>query len=259
MPHDDLPLNRQTPGLSAGAAPTVMTRTLRLPTASRSRARSIVRMQLDRLSPIPADQVLFDVVPIRNDGAEGLFALGIVRRAALADGDWARQRLITIEALVEGLAVVFRFRNPDGVDDRERRWLQHAPAAAVIGLGLAAVCLAGAMKAETWRARRLPEIAAQQRDAAREDRALRDQIGARADWTALERSDAATGLLCAGQTVARAATGGSLAVTQISADAKGVRLRLPPGTPTRALEGAGAEIEDGSGGAIATVPAEDCA
>ena len=58
----------------------VMIRVLRLPTRSRRQARNIARLQLDRLSPLPPGEIVYDLVPLRQDGAETVFAMGILRR-----------------------------------------------------------------------------------------------------------------------------------------------------------------------------------
>lgn len=232
MPLDDLSLDL------TGAAPPpalqVMTRVLRLPTRSPRQARSIVRLQLDRLSPLPAADTVFDLVPLRVDAGETLYALGILRRSALADPAFGAQRTVVAVASVDGQEVRFRFRNSGAVDDRETRWLQHAPRAALVCLGLAAVALAGNIRAEQWREQRLPEIAAEQRLAAQQARLAEQRASARGEWLALERADASTRFLCVAARVAAARPGG-LAVASVSADPQRVALTLAPGAEVAAL------------------------
>ena len=260
MPLDDLSLDL-TPASPPVPALEVMTRVLRLPTRAPRQARAIVRMQLDRLSPLPAADTLFDLVPLRQDGAETVYALGILRRAALGDPAFASQRTVTAKRTVEGEEVVFRFRNAGAVDDREARWLNHAPRLALVCLGIAAVALAGQLRAEQWREQRLPEIAAEKRLAAQQARLAEQQASARTDWLSLERADAATRFLCVAGLVGGALPGG-LAVTSAVADSDTVTLTTGPGANLAALVGAGAAPPTGgdpSGGGSVVFPREVCA
>lgn len=219
MPLDDLSLDL-TPAASPEPDLEVMTRVLRLPTGSSRQARRIVGLQLDRLSPLPPTEVLYDLVSVRRDGAETVYALGLLRRSALSDPAFAARRTIQVSRSVDGVEASFRFRNAGAVTDRESRWLVHAPRIALACLGLAAVALAGHIRAEQWRERRLPEIAAEQRQAAREARQAQQQQEAWAEWNALERTDAATRLLC----VTSRISSDPLPVTALSADAGKVTL-----------------------------------
>ena len=240
MPLDDLTLDL-TPSQSSTPSPAleVMTRVLRLPTRAPRQARAIVRMQLDRLSPLPAADTLFDLVPLRQDAGETVYALGILRRAALGDAAFSAQRTVTVTRSVEDQTVAFRFRNAGAVDDREARWLKHAPRAALICLGLAAVALAGNLRAEQWRERRLPEIAAEKRLEAQRVRLANQQAEARAEWTALERTDAATRYLCVAGRI-QAALPRGISVTSAAADGQTVTLSHGPGANVSALVAAGA-------------------
>jgi hypothetical protein len=260
MPLDDLALDL-TPAPTPVPALEVMTRVLRLPTRAPRQARAIVRMQLDRLSPLPAADTLFDLVALRQDAGETVYALGILRRAALADPRFASQRTVTATRSVEGEDVVFRFRNAGAVDDREARWLKHAPRLALVCLGLAAVALAGQLRADQWRERRLPEIAAEKRLAAQQARLAEQQASARADWLSLERADAATRYLCVAGLVGSALPGG-LAVTSATADPHTVTLNLGPGSNIAALVAAGATLPPGgdtAGAGSVVFPREVCA
>jgi hypothetical protein len=265
MPHDDAPLSLRPP-LFDDATPTpeapaleVMARVLRLPTHSTRQARAIVKMQLDRLSPVPVAETIFDLVLIRPEGAEGLFALGITRRAGLSGSAFADRRTVTATRIVDGADVMFHFRNPNGVDDRERRLLQHAPRAAMIVVGVTALLLAGAFRAEQWREQRLPELAAQQRETAQAQRAADEQAAARLEWTALARTDASTRLLCSMDRIRRAGAGQVVPVLSLNADAEKVGLRVGSGAAADLLARAGATVDRGEGGDTAvTFPAEVC-
>ena len=262
MPLDDLTLEL-TPAPTPPPAPAleVMTRVLRLPTRAPRQARAIVRMQLDRLSPLPAPDTLFDLVALRQDGAETVYALGIIRRATLADPGFPTQRTVTVTRPVEGEEVVFRFRNAGAVDDREARWLKHAPRAALVCLGLAAVALSGQLRADQWRERRLPEIAAEKRLVAQQARLAEQQASARADWSSLERADAATRYLCVAGRIGAAVPGG-LAVANAAADPHTVTLTVRPGSNVAALVAAGATPRiggDPSAAGSVVFPREVCA
>lgn len=262
MPLDDLALDlTPTPSPTPAPALEVMTRVLRLPTRAPRQARAIVRMQLDRLSPLPAADTLFDLVALRQEAGETVYALGIVRRAALAGDAFSAQRTVTVTRSVEDQTVVFRFRNAGAVDDREARWLRHAPRTALISLGLAAVALAGNLRTEQWRERRMPEIAAEKRLIAQQARLAEQQASARTEWTALERTDAATRYLCVAGRVGAALPGG-LAVTSAAADQHTVTLNHGPGSNVPALVAAGATPPTGGDPARAgsvVFPREVCA
>ncbi|MEJ6790939.1 hypothetical protein BrevBR_15455 [Brevundimonas sp. BR2-1] len=245
MPLDDLS-HDLTPAKADPAPPSleVMTRVLRLPTRSPRQARSIVRMQLDRLSPLPAADTAFDLVCLRQEAAETVYALGIIRRSALNDPAFSSQRRVAARQDVEGATVLFRFRNAGAVDDREARWLAHAPRLALVCLGLAAVALAGNLRAEQWRERRLPEIATAKRLAAQQARTAEQQASARADWAALQRADAATRYLCVAGRLGAAAPGG-VAIARADADAGQVSILLTQPADT-ALHRSGGELQAGA-------------
>lgn len=237
MPSDDSELTLE---LSPPAREVeVMTRVLRLPTNSVRQARAIVRMQLDRLSPLPVQSVVFDLVRLQRTGGETTFALGVLRRSALLDPAFSNRRVVTLARSVDGSDVVFRFRNASAVDDRERRWLSHAPKAAALALGLAAVLLAGQIRADRWRELSLPAIAAEQRIAARVARDARDQSAALQDWRSLDRSDAATRLLCV---ASRIAADDRAPVVLASANSEATQVTL---TPVDAAGGARLAAADG--------------
>lgn len=256
MPLDDLSLDLTPPQASGetGHGLDVMTRILRLPTPSRRQARRIVQMQLDRLSPVPVRDTVFDLVPLGTEGAETLYALGIVRRAALSG---TGRRFVNLSRVVEGQPVTFRFRDPDAVDDREARWLAHAPKAAVVLLGLAAVALASNLRADQWREDRLAEIARERRTAAVEARAAREEVEAGAEWSGLSKADAATRLLCISRRLRSA--GGAQPIASLSADPREVRIVLPEGGDADAAARAGAAVTPGGpGGTEAVFGSELC-
>lgn len=226
MPLDDF--FDLTPPVAPVPAAEVMTRVLRLPTASPRQARAMVRLQLDRLSPLPPSTIVYDLAMLRRDGAETVYALGIVRRTALDSGLNARRGGLQVRQKIEGVDVVFRFRDPAAGGDLEARWLKHAPRVALVALGIAAVMLAANLRAEQWRERRLPEIAAAQRLVTRGAIARRETGEAVEAWSSLNRADAATRFLCVGSRIGAALPSGVQA-TAISADSRTVTLTLAGG------------------------------
>lgn len=233
----------------------VMTRILTLPTRSLRQARAITRLQLDRLSPLPPNEVVFDLAVLKAGSAEVTYALGLLRRSALQNPDFASRRSVTVIRRIEDTEVTFRFRNVFAVDDREVRWLARAPQAALIALGLGALALAGQIRAEQWRAVRLPEIAAAQRDAVRQTREARDMATAWRDWNALERTDAASRLLC----VAARTGSGSVPILSLSSDATQVALTTSEAAGVDRLQAAGGKAGAAGGTPRTVFEAEVCA
>jgi hypothetical protein len=259
-----MPPDHASPDLTLALPPSareaeVMTRVLRLPTGSLRQARAIVRMQLDRLSPLPVASVLFDLVRLPSPpGAEIPYALGILRRSILRDPAFVNRRIVALARSVDGVEVTFRFRNAGAVDDRETRWLAQAPRAAALALGLAAVALAGQIRADQWREARLPVIAAEQRTAARAARDAGAQAAATADWRALDRTDAATRFLCVTGKIA-AVDRKAVAVAGFSAEAGQVRVtpRDADGA-ARLADAGGVPATAGAGAAPVTFGSEVC-
>lgn len=180
----------------------LMTRVMRLPTSSIREARLIVRLQLDRLSPLPPSETLFDVVPLQAEKGQGVYAVGILRRAILSSAPYETRPVLALTREVEGRSVTFRFRNGGATSQFEARYLRHAPHALMIALGIAAVSLSIQVKAGEWRDRQLPAVASQARAQNVAQRDSRNQTEARAEWMALERRDAATQVLCLGARLA---------------------------------------------------------
>lgn len=258
MPLDDLSLTVPPSGPHEPPLE-VMTRVLRLPTRSVRQARSIVRLQLDRLSPLPPEAVVFDLVPLRTDGAETVFALGLVRRTVLSTPGLATKSVISAVRTLDGTEVTFRFRNPEIAAEWETRWLTHAPKALLLALGVCAVLLAGQIRAEAWRQARLPEIAAERRAAARAALDARDIGEAREAWSALNRSDAATRFLCV-TARARSAFPDGIATGAITATADRVAITLTkPLAPARAVTLGGVVDSAPPSGNTLIFPAETCA
>lgn len=220
----------------------VMTRIVRLPTGSRVQARNIIRLQLDRLSPLPVAEILFDVVPLGRQNDQTLYALGVIRKDALNDPAFQRQRLVEVRRTVEGAEAAFRFRNPFVRSELEARVLRHAPAALVICAGLAALSLAAADRAERWKTQRLPQIEREIVLAQRAAEAETARNAALTAWAGLERADAATRALCVLTRLEQ--TGEVWTVQNIDAQANGVSITFAPPADAERLSAAGASIDD---------------
>lgn len=257
MPLDHLSLELRPAPADGEPTVEVMTRVLRLPTHSMRQARAIVRLQLDRLSPVPPTEVLFDIVRLRVDGAEGVFGLGLLRRAVLRDPAFAGRRAITASRTLDGVTAIFRFRNAAAAPDWEARWLARAPHAALVLLGIAGVLLAGQLRVDQWRERRLPEIAAAQRAAALQARTGREQQEARAEWLSLERTDAATRLLCVASRIGSAVPGG-VSLTTAAATTDRVTLGPAEAAGVASLTAVGGEAAPGGASPSVVFPAEVC-
>lgn len=245
MPLDELSLDL-TPPTARVPELEVMTRTLRLPTASPRQARSIVKLQLDRLSPLPPSEVVFDLVSLKRDGAETIYALGLLRQSALKQSAFAARRVVQVPHLVDGQNVVFRFRNPGVVTDHETRWLAQAPRFALVALGLASVILASSIRIEEWRDRRLPEIAAEQRLNTRQALAARQSQEAWVEWSSMERSDAATRFLC----VASLQSPDPVQITAVTADSNQVAMTPANEADSARLQAVGGTAAEGTLGLV---------
>ena len=220
----------------------VMTRIVHLPTGSRVQARSIIRLQLDRLSPLPVAEILFDVVPLGRQNDQTRYPLGVIRLDALNDPAFQRQRLLEARRSVDGADAVFRFRNPFVRSELEAQVLRHAPTALVICAGLAALTLAAADRAERWKARRLPEIEREVVLAQRAAAAETARNAAVTAWAGLERVEAATRALCVLTRLEQ--TGEVWRVQSIDAQAEAVSITFAPSTDTEHLRATGASVDD---------------
>lgn len=243
---DDRPLTLGAvpapPELTPSAPPPqVMARLLRLPTTSRIKARAIVRLQLDRLSPLPPAETVFDLVMVRRAGTEGVFALGVVRKADLARPEFDGQRTILLNQEVEGVAAVFRFANPAGAGLKVPDWLRHAPSAAVLAGAFALVAMAAAHRSAAWTEQELPRIAAEGEARAAAALLATEQQAARADWGRLERGDAATRLQCVLDRLGESE--GEVALMGLTAEAGRVVLTLQAPVDEAALDATGAELQ----------------
>lgn len=234
--------------------PQVMARLLRQPTTSRMKARAIVRLQLDRLSPLPPAETVFDLVLVERAGTEGVFALGVVRKADLARAEFHGQRVIALSQQVEGASAVFRFANPSWAGPKAPEWLRHAPSAAVLAGTLALVAAAGAHRSAAWTAQELPRIAAEGEARAAAAVLATEQQTARTDWSRLELGDTATRLQCVLDRLNQG-DGGQVALLGLTADPGRVVLTIqaPVNEAALAETGAGLQSEAEADGATTAI------
>ena len=195
--------------VSAAASPKlrVFVRVVSLPTTKLARARAAVELQLDRLSPVPRDEVVFDVAPLgASVGAATRYAVGIVGRDDLtaAGALFPEQAFLRESATADGVAAQFRFRNPVFLDHQNGR---------LISLGVNAVVLISAvvvlLTAIDYRLGR--ELArAQQRASTSEarlealHRRIADQNSVWADWRSATEHDLPGAASCAFEHLRRA-------------------------------------------------------
>lgn len=233
----DAPLTAADEGLDDRIP--VMTRLMRLPTNSIREARSIVRLQLDRLSPLPSAETVFDVVSVRTEEGQGVYAVGILRRAILSTPPYDARPVLSLTRDVDGRRVTFRFKNAGATSEFEARYLRHAPHALMMALGIAALALSVHVKVQDWHDARLPEIAAETRA---RNLAVREggyQIEARSAWMALERRDAATQILCLGSRLGEVDR--PIAISHFRADADRVTLGARQEADQARMRAAGAQ------------------
>lgn len=239
--------------------PAVMARMVRLPTQSIRQARSIVKLQLDRLSPVAAADAVFDLVLLRTEGAEGVYALGVVRKGAL-EGLPNEASALQIARMVEGAEVTFRFRRPGAALDFETRWLARAPQVAAIAVGVAVLAVSISFKVSEWRDRALPELAAAERAGTLATRAAGQRLEARDAWLDHERTDGATSILCLNARLTGREPDGGYAIDRISAAAQNTRISSTDASLRIALRALGDEvlITDEADGFVADLGSEAC-
>lgn len=247
MPHDRLKLD-PTPDLA------VMTRVLRLPTGSTRQARKIVKLQLDRLSPIPAGEALWDLILLRLDGAEGVFALGLIRKSELNPDEPQR----SARRPVDDQEVVFQFRNGQAASFQEAKLISRAPGWVLTALCAAALSLSIAAKADEWRDLRLSEIARDMRDQRKFVRDHEAEEQARKAWTAVSETDAALQWLCLA-TRLRQDQAAPTAVASLETTPNGTVLITRDATALPRLQALGAEFAPSSDGTTrVTISPEVC-
>ena len=236
-----------------------MARMVRLPTQSVRQARSIVKLQLDRLSPVPAADAIFDLVLLRAEGAEGVYALGVVRKGAL-EGLPDEASTLQIMRKVEGAEITFRFRRPGAALEFETRWLAHAPQVAAIAVGVAALAVSAGFKVGEWRDRALPELAAAERAGNLARRAGGQTLEARDAWLDHQRTDGATRILCLNARLTGRAPSGGYTIDGLSADARNTRISSTDASLKSALAtlGDGVLITDDADGFVADLGSEVC-
>lgn len=198
------------PSPALGLEPaSVLVRTLVLPTTSLKRAAQAVRLQLDRLSPAPESEILYDLAMVGEgaDGGGATWAVAFARRTAVARACAALERpSVAVEKTVAGREVTFRFRDPSGGFVGRPAWAPWAAPAAAIGFAVAV--LLGAIDISIRE--ELTSLRADGGAKATADRAWReasDRDVAVRSWLASSRDSADAMVLCAMGVVVEATAG----------------------------------------------------
>jgi hypothetical protein len=132
------------PSASSGEA--VFVRAVDLPTASLAKARDAVELQLDILSPLPADAVVASVAMLGPvDGGLTRFAVGFARLGmfdSYAAAGGSGPAAIRLTGRLDGEAIEFRFDNPNRTHARAQR--DHSRLVLMASAAAALAMLAGA-------------------------------------------------------------------------------------------------------------------
>jgi hypothetical protein len=232
----------------------VFVRPLDLPTGSLKAAREAVRLQLDILSPLPADQVAWAVEAVGPaEGGQTRFAIAFAPRTIFGPSTAAAAHgpaFVELPGRLDGEDHVFRFENPHrrrtAQDDR-RRTLELACAFA---LGLVLVLGAVSLRLDRSVERAQARLDATQDLARFTSRQVRLQGDARRVWQAAASQRHAMMVDCAFDTLA--ATGSEVVLTDLSAaDGQVMAGFSQPMTPEQlavlTAKGARASNDDGNG------------
>lgn len=245
-----------------GAAPKadegVFVRLLDLPTGSLKAAREAVALQLDILSPLPADQTAFAVEPVGPaEGGQTRFAVAFASRAIFGPTPTIAAHgpaFVELPGALDGETWDFRFDNPwrrgAAVDDR-RRTLELVCAFA---LGLVLVLGAASLRLDRSVERASARLEATTDLVRFTSRQVRLQGDAQRVWRSAAGQRHAMMIDCAFDTLAatRAATGGEVVLTDLSAaDGQVMAGLAQPMSPDQlsllAARGARASNDNGNG------------
>lgn len=198
---------------------TVFVRPLDLPTGSLKAARQAVRLQLDILSPLPADQTAWAVEPVGPaEGGQTRFAVAFAPRTVFGPSAAAAAHgPAFVEATGElgGESYRFRFENPHrrrAAQDGRRQTLELVCAFA---LGLVLVLGAVSLRLDRSVERAQSRLEATQNLARYNSRQVRLQGDARQVWQTAAAQRHAMMVDCAFD--ALAATGSEVVLTDLSA------------------------------------------
>ena len=232
----------------------VFVRALDLPTASLKAAREAVRLQLDILSPLPADQAAWAVEAVGPaQGGQTRFAVAFAPRTIFGPSATIAAHgpaFVELSGDLDGEAYLFRFDNPHrrrATEDGRRQTLELVCAFALgLVLVLGAVSLRLGQSVERAQAR----LEATQDLARFTSRQVRLQGDARRVWQAAAGHRHAMMVDCAFDTLA--ATGSEVVLTDLSAaDGQVMAGFSQPMTPEQlaalTARGARASNDDGNG------------
>lgn len=231
MPHDRIEL-APSPDL------VVMTRVLRLPTVSRHRALKIVALQLDRLSPIPATEIAWDLALVSRNGAEGVFVFGLIRKTLLPEG----QPRVIVQRQVEEWNATLTFRNPLVSHGHEERLLKRAPSLVLTSLCAAGLVLSITLKIDEWRATQLEQSAVEARFLRQQAVTERAEDDTRRLWLSTERTDAGMEWLCLTARMPPSSAG-SLVASSVEITSTGTSVTSSAASTLQSLQALGGEAQ----------------
>jgi hypothetical protein len=232
----------------------VFVRALDLPTASLKAAREAVRLQLDILSPLPADQTAWAVEAVGPaQGGQTRFAVAFAPRTIFGPSATIAAHgpaFVELPGDLDGEAYLFRFDNPHrrrATEDGRRQTLELVCAFA---LGLVLVLGAASLRLGQSVERAQARLEATQDLARFTSRQVRLQGDAQRVWQAAAGQRHAMMVDCAFDTLA--ATGSEVVLTDLSAaDGQVMAGIAQPMTPeqlsTLTAKGARASNDDGNG------------
>lgn len=236
-------------------------RVLALPTASAAKARAAVRLQMERLSPAPLEEIAYALAPLSTADGLSRWAVAFVRRERLAAVCQTQARSgIEVRKVIEGQDAIFAFSDPDAAQTLARQWAALLPHAAALAFALMMLLAVSHVRlGEAIAGIEEPGGARDLATRAVETAAARDVAGR--SWAAAQTAPAVDMTLCVLRTTAGAVAGrraiaaldarpGQARVTLVGAAAEAERLKSNKGVTVSSEAAGGAERM-----AIAVAPA----
>jgi hypothetical protein len=200
---------------AADEAGQVFVRALDLPTASLNAAREAVRLQLDILSPMPAEATVASVqMRGPEENGQTRFAVGMAPAAAFeADGPAS----LYLSGDLDGESLLFKFDNPHRLAAQARGRRETLNLVGVSGLCLALVLGAVSLRLDQETGRAQARLDATQDLVRQVSRQKRMQGDARRLWDAVAGPHHARMTACAFETLA-AGGGDAVSLTDLSVE-----------------------------------------
>lgn len=237
-----------------GEAETVFVRPLDLPTGSVKAAREAVRLQLDILSPLPADQTAWAVELVGPaEGGQTRFAIAFAPRAIFGPTAGIAAHgpaFVELPGELDGETYLFRFENPHRRRAAESDRRQTLELVCAFAFGLVLVLGAVSLRLDRTIERAQARLEATQDLARFAGRQVRLQGDAQRVWQTAAAQRHAMMIDCAFDTLA--ATGSEVVLTDLSAaDGQVMAGFSQPMTPDQlavlTAKGARASNDDGDG------------